>query len=153
MKTYRRAAAAALILVLGSSVSASDRTGVYARVDKVVFEPSATAPHAVQVWGVFSIAVATNPNDYRPPARGYLYFRLPEDRAAAAAAAREWADLKAVAGTGQVVSFGTRRDTRARVRGTNERPFNPDPYTVNVGVHRVQTNTDYPPVRGLLELR
>jgi hypothetical protein len=150
MKTYRRAAAV-LFLGLGTSVSASDRTGVYARVDKVVFEPSAAAPQTVQVWGVFSIAEPTNKDDYRPPARGYLYLKLPDDRAAALAAVREWTDLKSVAGTGQVVSFGTRRETRVRVRGANDRPSNPDRYTVNVGVNRIPTNTDYPPVRGLLE--
>lgn len=153
MQTYRRAAAAAALILAATSVSASDRTGVYAKVDKVVFKPSAEAPQTVQVWGVFSVAVKTNPDDYQPPARGYLYFKLPNGRAAAAAARTEWADLKSVAGTGQVVSFGTRRDLQARVRPETEGPSRPDTYAINVGVTRIRRNTDYAPVRVLIESR
>lgn len=153
MNGYRRAAVAALIAGLGSMVAASDRTGVYAKIDKVVFEPASGPPQTVQVWGIFSLAEPTNRDEYRPAARGYLYFRLPDDRTAAAAAVREWNDLKTVAGSGQVVAFGTRRDTRARVRGAGERPSSPDSYATNVGVTRVEGNTDYPPVRSLTEAR
>lgn len=153
MRTFRTAAAAAALILLGVSASASDRIGVYAKVDKVVFEPSATAPQAVQVWGVFSVAVTTNADDYQPPARGYLYFKLPADPSAAAAAAREWADLNAVAGKGQVVAFGTRRDLRAHVRDAKERPSNPDTYTVNIGVTRIRSDSGYEPVRLLRESR
>ncbi len=152
MKMYRRAAVIAAVMVATSPVWASDRTGVYAKVDKVVFEP-ADAPQTVQVWGAFSVAVTTNPDDYQPPAKGYLFFKLPEDAAAAATARKEWADLKSVAGTGQVVSFGTRRDMHPRVRTANDKPSNPDVYAINVGVSRVRANTDYAPVRVLLESR
>ncbi|HWN99480.1 MAG TPA: hypothetical protein VNS63_09445, partial [Blastocatellia bacterium] len=34
----------------------SDWTGVYARVDKVVFEPNAGAPERIQIWGAFALA-------------------------------------------------------------------------------------------------
>src|SRR5262249_18271010 len=44
---------------------------------------------------------------YYKPHRGYLYFKLPAAIPAQAAALKEWADLKAVAGTGQPVMFGS----------------------------------------------
>ena len=46
---------------------ASDFTGIYARIDRVVLEPSTGTPERVQVWGVFAIAKTTNPNDYDAP--------------------------------------------------------------------------------------
>jgi len=146
----------AVVLILGAlvaGVSASDRTGVYAKVDKVVFEPSEAAPRAVQVWGIFSIANRDNPHDYQPPARGYLYFTLPADAHAARLAVREWSDLKQVAGTGEIVAFGTRMQTSARVRKAADQARNPDVYAVNVGVNRVRRATEYPPVRLLVEGR
>src|SRR5438093_473652 len=66
-----------VLLAAGAVAHASDRIGVYARVDKVVLEPDAQAPQRVQVWGVFAIADSRDPNAYRPPARGYLYYTLP----------------------------------------------------------------------------
>src|SRR5207245_752697 len=58
-------------------VHGSDRTAVYARVDRVVLEPNDDAPEAIHVWGVFSLAKPNDPNEYLPPAKGYMYFRLP----------------------------------------------------------------------------
>src|SRR6185295_11515371 len=73
---------------------ASDPVGVYARVDRVVLEPNSDAPQTIQVWGVFAMARPGDPNEYLPPARGYLYFSLPGDARAARA---EWSDLSQVA--------------------------------------------------------
>jgi len=129
---------------------ASDRVAVYARVDKVVLEPSAGSPDTIQVWGVFSIAAPGNPNDYLPAARGYLYFKLAGNRETAR---KEWADLKQVAGTHQIVSFGSRFELRARVRKPGERAHDPDAYGVSVGLTRVRGNTDYQPIRALLDSR
>ena len=142
----------ALLVVAGAATlaQASDRVAVYARVDKVVVEPDAESPDTIQVWGVFSIAAPGNPNDYLPAARGYLYFKLAGNRETAR---REWADLKQVAGTDQVVSFGSRFELRARVRKPGERPQAPDAYSVSVGLTRVRGNTDYQPVRALLNSR
>ena len=131
-------------------VHGSDRTAVYARVDRVVLEPNDDAPEAIHVWGVFSLAKPNDPNEYLPPAKGYLYFRLP---AAKEVARREWADLKAAAGTGNIVSFGSRWELRARVRPGDEKPAAPDPYSVNVGITKVGGNTTYAPVRALIEYR
>ena len=142
----------ALLLVAGAVTlaHASDRVAVYARVDKVVLEPNAESPDTIQVWGVFSIAAPGNPNDYLPAARGYLYFKLAGNREPAR---KEWADLKQVAGTDQIVSFGSRFELRARVRKPGERPQDPDAYSVSVGLTKVRGNTDYQPVRALLNSR
>src|SRR4029077_6768403 len=93
-------AAATLVVV-----HASDPMAVYTRVDRVVLEPTPDAPDRVQVWGIFSMAKPGFRDDYLPPAGGYLYFKLADNPAAAR---REWADLQRVAGTGQIVAFGSR---------------------------------------------
>src|SRR5262249_61115990 len=104
----------------------------------------------VRAWGVFALARPDDRNDCLPPARGYLYFPLPADARAARA---EWADLAQVAGSGQIVSFGSRYDRAARLRRADERPANPDPYSVNIGLTKVRGRTDYPPVRALAAFR
>jgi hypothetical protein len=133
-------------VVCATLVYASDPTAVYARVDKVVLEPNAAAPQAIQVWGVFAMAKPDDRNDYLAPRRGYLYFTLTGSSQAARA---EWADLKQVAGTGQIVSFGSRYQLNARLRPSEERPANPDPYSVNIGLTKVRGRTDYAPIRAL----
>src|SRR5229473_1071589 len=125
---------------------ASDPTAVYARVDRVVLEPNADAPQAIQVWGGFAMAKPDDRNDYLPPARGYLYFSLTGGGQAARA---EAADLKQVAGTGQIVSFGSRYGLKARLRPSDEHPTNPDAYSVNIGLTKVRGRTDYAPIRAL----
>jgi len=137
-------------LAIVAVVRASDRVAVYAKVDRVVLEPSAEAPETVQVWGVFAVAQPNNPNDYQPAGRGYLYYKLPANRDAAR---REWADLKTVAGTGQLVAFGTRWEGLPRIRQADEKPAGPDVYSVNTGLVKVQGRTDYAPIKSLIEYR
>lgn len=140
-----------LLLAAGAAIGrASDRVAVYGKVDRVVLEPGADAPERIQLWGVFSVAVPKNPNDYRPAARGYLYFTLSNNRDAAR---REWADLKAVAGSGQIVAFGSRWEGPPRLRPSTETPASPDPYAVDAGVTKVQGRTDYAPIRAVIEYR
>jgi len=134
----------------GAVAHASDPMALYARIDKVVFEPATGAPDAIQIWGVFSLAKPDDRNDYLPPARGYLYFKLAAD---ADAARKEWSDLKASAGTGEIVSLGSRYELHARLRHADERPANPDPYIVSMGLQRMRGRTTYPPVRALIEYR
>jgi len=134
------------VAACATTVSASDPTAVYTRVDKVVLEPNAEAPRTIQIWGVFAMAKPEDRNDYLPPARGYLYFSLPADARAARA---EWADLAQVAGSGQVVSFGSRYDLKARLRRADERPADPDRYSLNFGLTKVRGRTDYAPIRAL----
>ena len=138
------------IVAAAQLAHASDRVAVYAKVDRVVLQPNAGAPDTIQIFGTFSIAERNNPNDYRPAARGYLYYRLPAKRDVAR---REWADLAAIAGTGQIVAFGSRWEGTPRVREASEPPANPDDYTINTGLTKVEGRTDYAPVRGLSEAR
>ena len=140
-----------VVCVAGAAITqASDYTGVYARIDKVVVEPATGAPERIEVWGVFSLPDPANRQDYLAPARGYLYFKLDRNPEAARA---EWNDLKAVAGTGEIVAFGARTAGRFRLRKADEKPDNPDPYVTNVGVNRVGRRTDYPPIRALLDYK
>ena len=145
---------AKVLLVFAGSVAlaqASDPTAVYARVDKVVLEPNANSPETIQVWGVFSLAKSNDRNAYLPPARGYLYFKLAHYQQETAR--KEWADLKEVAGTGQIVAFGSRYDPPARLRKAGERPEGPDYYSTNIGLQKVSANTDYAPVRALVDYK
>jgi hypothetical protein len=141
------------LIVIGAAVAAlraSDRVAVYARIDKVVLTPDSAMPQTVQVFGVFSLAKANDPNAYEPPARGYLYFTLAGDEALVR---REWADLKSVAGTRQIVAFGSRYDFRARLRAEKDPPASPDAYKTGTGVTKVNGQTDYPPVKGLVDFK
>jgi hypothetical protein len=140
------------LIVAGAAAAlhASDRVAVYARVDRVVLAPDATAPRTIQVFGVFSVAKPSNPNDYEPPAKGYLYFTLADGEAQAR---REWADLKAIAGTRQIVALGNRFTMKARVRAEKDPPANPDPYATDTGLTKIDGRTDYPPIRALLDFR
>jgi hypothetical protein len=153
MKTKRPTVlVAALMMIAASSVMmrASDPTAVYAKVDRVVLEPNAEAPDTIQIWGVFSMAQPNNRNDYQPAARGYLYFALPANKEVAR---REWSDLKSVAGTGQIVAFGSRFGGTARLRQPADQPGSPDAYAINMGVTKVQGRTDYAPIRALVDFK
>ena len=152
MKTTKHLIGVTLLVVsaAAAATSASDRTAVYARVDKVVLEPTADATQRVQVWGVFAMAKPNDVNGYLPPTRGYLYFAL---GANPQAARKEWTDLQSVAGTSQIVSFGSRWEQKARVRTADEKPASPDPYLVSIGVTKVRGRTDYAPIRALLDAR
>ena len=135
------------VLVLAGGlpvIYASDFTGVYAKIDRVVIE-NGTA----QIWGVFAAAKPNDRNDYLPPVRGYVYFTPGSNQQLAL---NEWNDLKEVAGKNEVVAFGTRPFT-ARIRKSGEKAEDPDTYTVNTGVTRVRGRTDYAPVRSLLDFK
>jgi len=127
----------------------SDRIGVYARVDKVVLEPDATAPERIQIWGAFALASRNDPNTYEPAKRGYLYFSCKPGKAEVCR--KEWADLKAIAGTDQIVGFGSRYgELRPRLRKAEDKAADPDEYPVNVGLVKMgDRNSDYAPIRDL----
>jgi hypothetical protein len=148
-------------------VTASGPLGIYGIVEKVVFEPNETAPERVQVWGAFAYVDGGAGHElgaWTEARRGYLYFKIPTSvPAAPELIRREWADLKAVAGTGQAVGFGQwgyiggfgglRPDTRSnqppyileraprggemtdlRVRPASEPPANPAAYDTSTGI-------------------
>ncbi|MGH9887945.1 MAG: hypothetical protein ACREBE_20600 [bacterium] len=146
----RIALVASMILTLSVPLAqASDPTGIYAVVDRVVLEPNPDAPERIQVWGTF---VTAQPRGvYGPPERGYLYYSLRPGKEELCR--REWADFKKVAGTHQVIGFGARwgDDGRGRVRKAAEKPSSPDVHPVANGTVRIRTDTDYAPIQALVE--
>jgi hypothetical protein len=136
--------------LLTHETEASDWTGIYARVDKVVFEPNDAAPERIQIWGAFAMATVGNRNTYDPAQRGYLYYSLKtgsEDTCK-----KEWADIKSVAGTGKIIAFAGRNQP-GRVRKSADKPADPDVYPLDHGVTKVNTSrNEYGPVRELLSL-
>lgn len=167
MRTARLVVAAAAAWLVAAPLSASGPLGIYGIVDKVVFEPGDQAPQRVQVWGAFAYVDGGDGGSVSAARRGYLYFTLPQRVAATPRQVelirREWADLKAVAGTGQAVGFGRwgyvgwfgglspdtlnvgppyalerapqgGAQTDLRVRPASERPANPAAYETNTGV-------------------
>src|SRR3954464_10856745 len=94
------------LLVTCGLARASDPVGIYALIDRVVIEPSDSQPQRVQIWGAFSLAVKNHGDQYSPPVRGYLYYSLDGQKDAAARA--EWADMKTVAASGQIIAFASR---------------------------------------------
>lgn len=132
-------------------VNASGPIGVYALVDKVAFEPNTDKPERIRISGVFSVAEETPNNStvYSPPQRGYLYFALP--RGSEDVARREWADLKSVSGTRQVVGLGSSWGTKVRVRKPDEDAKAPDDHPIANGL--VKINSDHPSARALLDYK
>jgi hypothetical protein len=106
---------ALMVVLLAPSLRASGPVGIYGIVERVVFEPNEQAPERIQVWGAFALVDGGTaaPVANSTPTRGYLYFKLPVvvdgfvSMADLTLVRREWADLKAVAGTGQAVGFGS----------------------------------------------
>jgi hypothetical protein len=106
----------ALVVASATLLVASGHIGIYGIVERVVFEPNEQTPQRLQVWGAFAFvdggtsgAVAISEAE-----KGFLYFKLPHvgtnsvvDAPLVETVKREWADLKAVAGTGQAVGFGS----------------------------------------------
>jgi hypothetical protein len=155
---------AALTALAATPAPVSDPTGVYAVIDRVVFEPDQENPERVQVWGVFSVAVPTSFNAFTPAKRGYMYYALnPEGEERSRG---EWNDLKSVAGTRVAVAFGRARfgmiirgpsDSVAlaqsvrmgergngRVRATREKPAEPDRYPLGFGVVKLEQGGGWP---------
>src|SRR5262249_8645557 len=140
-----------LSLLTAKTDAASDWIGVYARIDKVVLEPNATAPERIQIWGAFALASKQDRNSYEPAQRGYLYYSLTNGKEEVCR--REWADHRPSAGTGEVMVFGGRDLPRARVRKREDKPTDPDPYPVSSGLVKMSDRrSNYPPVVELKSL-
>ena len=114
MKSAAAVAALTAVLLLAPRLLASGPVGIYGIIERVVFEPSEQAAERIQVWGAFALVDhGANTPATAAPARGYLYFKAPAAVAGVFTAAdvtavrREWADLKAVAGMGQAIGFGS----------------------------------------------
>jgi len=142
-----------LLLLSGFCASralASDPVGIYAIVDKVVFEPNETNPERIQVWGAFAIAEGSG-STYKKAERGYLYYKANSEKATACR--NEWTDLKTIAGTGQIVAFGSRYGEKGALRKKEAKPENPDVYPVAMGLTKVKEGKDYEPLKQLAKLR
>src|SRR5688572_20789045 len=107
-------------LIAAAPAPVSDPIGVFAVIDRVVLEPDATNPRTIQVWGVFAMADKSDRNNYLPAQRGYLYYAVSPQNPRATLA--EWADFKAVAGTGQAIGWGSRFAESGRIRRASEAP-------------------------------
>jgi hypothetical protein len=79
--------------LLNRKTDASDWIGIYARIDRVVYEPGPNDPERIQIWGAFAMASKENRNSYEPARRGYLYYSLKPGKEEVCR--KEWADLKA----------------------------------------------------------
>jgi hypothetical protein len=133
----------------------SDPLGIYVIVDKVVLEPDTASPERIQIWGAFVFASKQDRYSYDAPERGYLYFSCKAYQPSEVEVCRkEWADLKASAGTGQVLGFGSRSMPRPHLRKRDDKPSDPDEYPLaGFGMVKMRDrNTDYEPIRALKSL-
>lgn len=129
----------------------SDWIGAYAIVDKVVVEPSTGAPERIQLWGDFSLATKGDRNNYDAPQRGYLYFKIKPGKEEATH--KEWNDLKALAGTGQVVGLGVRYQMNFTIRKSEDKPASADEYPIGSGLVRMSDrSSSYAPFVALKAL-
>jgi hypothetical protein len=145
---FRVVLLAAAFVLAATAVRASDPIGVFARIDKVVLEPNDSSPERIQLWGSFCLADEKDRDSYLAPEKGYLFYKLPAEKSEAAL--KEWNDLKATAGSGDVIGFGSRHVAKAKVRTANEKPENPDVYPVAFGlVKSNRRSSTYGPIKAL----
>lgn len=138
-----------LALLSSAAAYASDPVGIYGIVDKVVLEPNEPSPERIKVFGTFSLAASGGYRDrYTAPQQGYLYYKLNQEKKAICQ--NEWADLKAMAGTGKAVAFGNRQLPTGEVHTAQARETEPVEYPIGFGLTKVR-QTDYPPVKKLYE--
>ncbi len=134
-------------VLAGAAASASDPTGIYAIIDRVVLEPETGDPERAQIWGAF--ALARGAREYAEPVRGYLYLEAAEDEQKICR--REWTDLRKLAGSGKVVAFGNRWRQDVRVSPPTAKPEKPKRYPFGFGLTVIKP-TRYTPVRQLMGL-
>jgi hypothetical protein len=151
MRTYLASALAlAALLAIAAPARASDPIGVYTLLEKVTLLPDGESPTGVVLEGAFAISAADRGDDYRPPRWGTLRFEIVPGKEDVCR--REWADLAKLAGSGQVVGFGSRhRGAPPTLRAGGAKDAAPDPWPLGFGLSRVR-NVDWGPVRALLSL-
>ena len=94
-----------LLLWLTSKIVIAKGTGVgvYALIDQIALDQDDRLTTTVRISGIFMIPEWMSSGEYKTPQRGYLYFRIPSGNEQSAR--NELNQLKAFAGTGQVVGF------------------------------------------------
>ena len=129
----------------------SDPAAVFAIVDRVVLQPDDQQPTRIELHGAFALAEGSRGAFYKSPRTGVLRFQLGSD---VEATKRTWRDLNKVAGTGKVVSFGSRYDLLAkdavptRVLAVDEPEGKLPAFPVGWGLNEAELQ-DYGPVRAL----
>jgi hypothetical protein len=149
-----------LLIVTTMNVSSSGPVGMFAVIERVVFEPNEQAPERIQLWGAFAFVAGGIQGSFTAPAqRGYLYFAMVPSYSQQQRenTKKEWADLKAVAGTGQGVAFGDWFYTGAFTEANNGGVYAtnggsvkvnsaapvktaPIPYSLNTGVVKLSSS-------------
>jgi hypothetical protein len=168
MKFSRVLLTALAIVVSASILMADGPVGVYAMVQKVVFEPSEAAPKTLQIWGVFAWVDGglKSPGPINLPQRGYIYFKLPDTAAEASAAKKQWMDIKAIAGSSQIIAFGdwkyagpfedlyipvTGGQEDVRVRKQAEVPAKPIAYPIKTGLVKIANDASHESLSSLMK--
>ncbi|HET7697437.1 MAG TPA: hypothetical protein VFK57_17105 [Vicinamibacterales bacterium] len=136
--------AGACVVAATATLGASDFVGVYAVIDKVVLEPSDSAPERIVIRGAFAFSDGKRGSGYGEAQRGYLYYSCPA--AQLAVCRREWADLQSVAGKDIGIGFGGRYLPTGRVRKADEPPASPDVYPIERGLTRLSAGHESLPV-------
>jgi hypothetical protein len=65
----------------------------------------------------------------------------------------EFHDLKTVAGTGDIYAFGAQWKGVPTVHPTDQKPASPDVFTLNVGIRKINGNTDFAPIKALRDFK
>jgi hypothetical protein len=168
MKKARALIVLLLLVWTASRLFADGPVGVYAMVQKVVFEPNEQAATKVQVWGVFVWVDGglKTPGPINIPLKGYLYFKLPSNAAEAAATRKQWDELKNLAGTPQIIAFGgwtyagpfedlyipvPGNQEDVRVRKPNEAPAKPITYPIKTGLVKIASDGSHADLANLLK--
>lgn len=108
----------AVAFVVSAPIAASGGLAFYGIIERVVFEPAEANAERIQLWGAFAYVDPEAPRreggaSVSNAARGYLYFRVRSNipgfttERQVETNRREWMDMKAVAGTGQAIGFGS----------------------------------------------
>ena len=138
-----------MMMVVATRARASDRTGIYATITAVDYEPEGDwkAAERVRVRGVFSLA--TGQRQYEKPVQGYLYCSLVEGKETACR--REWRDLGKLAGSGKIVALGSRFQLqKTKVRALEAKPEKPTPFSLSFsGIREVRRDSAYFVIRDL----
>jgi len=139
---------AALSLAGARLTASGDGFGGLCLIEKVVIGQDEGQRPSAQVWGTCVMSTPGGTDDrgnyvfasYGEPRHGYLYYFAP--KAFEQAAAKEWLDLKQLAGTGEVVGIGSSQLPN-RLRWADEKPQSPNEYPTQIGLVKVTTNPVY----------
>jgi hypothetical protein len=94
----------AALVVFAATAQAGGPPPMYVVVDKVVLEPSATAPERIRIEGSF-VRLANVPRyEYGKPFHGFIYLSIEPGKEKECRA--EWAKWQKAVGTGKAVSVG-----------------------------------------------